>query len=267
MGVVDDAAVADALVHQSGLLRLASACYVLGYADEESLARGLSKQIGVPAVVLDRSIIRLSVLEGVPRELATRINVLPVYEDAERILVAVDDLEAAREALHELQILRGKPVLPHVALRVTLARAIRASFNAMARGQRFLAGAEADAGAATEHGSLVVVSDVDGMDLYTSALPDALVEDVTKEVDIDLLPIDDDFAESPRGRRDSWSGSRPIVDDGSVDTHGDTAGGSGAAEVSGDISVDSVLSPSSVLGGTPSTTPPGSRAATGRRGC
>src|SRR5437879_2775887 len=114
-GVLDEEQLADVLDRQRHSLAVASLCWVLGHADELSLARVLSKQRGVPALVLERSIIRLDVIADVPEELALGGAALPVREDEQRVFVAIEDPRAT-EALSEIQLRKGKVVVPHIAL-------------------------------------------------------------------------------------------------------------------------------------------------------
>ena len=51
-GTLPVAALTDLLKQQQRTLPLASMAYVLGYADEVSLVRGLSRQVGLPGVAL-----------------------------------------------------------------------------------------------------------------------------------------------------------------------------------------------------------------------
>ena len=201
-GVLSEETLADVLDQQRHTLPLASLCYVLGYAEEDELARALSRQYGVPGVVLDRCVIHLDVLEGVSRELLMDHSMLPIYEDERRLFVAAENPRLAAEVLRELQFVRGKTIVPHVALHVTLARTLRACYAALARGQRFvygphcspvadaLDGSLAEAQAAGERGAMFVVSDADHLDsdAYVSPAHEAVVEDVTKElVSLDLF--------------------------------------------------------------------------------
>lgn len=189
-GVLSEETLADVLDQQRHTLPLASLCYVLGYAEEDDLARALSRQYGVPGVVLDRCVIHLDVLEGVSRDLLMHHRMLPIHEDERRIFVAAEDPRLAAEVLRELQFVRGKTIVPHVAVHVTLARTLRACYAALARGQRFVRGPQADPQVAGERGAMVVVSDADHhtSDAYVSPAHEAVVEDVTKElVSLDLF--------------------------------------------------------------------------------
>lgn len=188
-GALNQESLADVLDQQRHTLPLASLCYALGYADEETLARALSKQCGLPGVVLDRGVIKLDVLEGVQREVAMYHNMLPMFEDERRIFVAAVDPAKVREVLRELEFVRGKTLVPHIALHVTLARTIRAAYSARGRGEEYHFGNDAGDDEPGALGSMVVVSDVDTIDdTRQSAAHSAVIEDVTKElVDVDLI--------------------------------------------------------------------------------
>jgi len=235
-GALAEEAIADALNVQRGGLPLASVCYVLGMADEETLVRAVSRQHGVPGVVLDRCVIRLDVLDHVPRDVAVRHRLLPVLEDDRRVFVAAENPAVVAEVLREFQFVSGKTVVAHVALAVTLQRAIRACYGARARGEQFCFGALASDDD-NAYGSMVVVSDLDAMPLDGAAAQEAVLEDVTKEiVDSDLVAfempdtgIDVEFStidgETPVAGEDARTpvaaeGSRP---DGSQSTTGSSS--------------------------------------------
>lgn len=195
--VIDDAALRDVLEIQRHSFPLASLCYLMGHAEEEDLARVLSRQHGVPAVVLDRCIIPLEVLAYVPRDVAHRYNVMPLLEDDRHLFVAAEDPHRVAD------VLRGvggqKALVPHVALKVTLARTIRAAYQAWADGDVLCAGPAADmtaigGGRGHQYGAIVVVSDVDtfaGADGPAVAAQEAVLEDVTKEIiESDLVGIE-----------------------------------------------------------------------------
>ncbi len=191
-GDLSEEALADVLDNQRHTLPFASLCYVLGHADEETLTRALSRQSGVPGIVLDRSVIRLDVLEGLSREQALRHGVLPIFEDDRRVFIAAQNPNGGRELMRELEFVKGKAVVMHIALHVTLARSLRRCYEALARGETHFYGPEADRGPASTHGVMWVVSDVDTIpsDAPAARAHDALIGDVTKEIlDEDLLEI------------------------------------------------------------------------------
>jgi CheY-like chemotaxis protein len=134
--VLLDVEVNDALERQGEQLRLASLCYVLGYAGEHMLAEALAEQTGWPAVVFDESVIDLGVLDGIDLEWARSARALPVLQDRRRVVVAIADPDAGHAVERELERRRGRPVELHVALDITLSRAIRQMFAARERGER-----------------------------------------------------------------------------------------------------------------------------------
>jgi DNA-binding response OmpR family regulator len=190
-GDLSEDALADVLDNQRHTLPFASLCYVLGHADEETLTRALSKQSGMPGVVLDKSIIQLDALDGFHREHALRYGMLPVFEDDRRVFVATRDPTTARDLLRELEFVKGKAVVQHIALHVTLARTIRGAYEARRRGEPAYRGPAAGR-APTNQGVMFVVSDVDSIppDGIEARAHDALVGDITKEIlDDDLVDI------------------------------------------------------------------------------
>ncbi len=194
LGAIDDDALADVLAWQAQPLRLASLCYALGHVDEAALVRALSRQAGMPGVVLDESVIRLSCLAGLPVWLLLDHTLLPVYEDDARIFVATEALAETSRALRQVELHKGKRAVPHVALQITLARTLRACVTAAEQGETYYVGPRARPEQADARGAMVVVSEV-------RASPDsdpearaqeAVIEDVTKEiVDAELIPIDE----------------------------------------------------------------------------
>jgi len=142
-GVIDAAALSDALARQSGRHPVASELYALGYASERQLATALSAQTGWPAVVFDESTIRLDVLEHVSIEWARIFNAIVIYEDDNTLIVAAARPEDAIVPARELAAAREKNVELRIAVDITLARTIRVAFKAYKAGERFLPGPEA----------------------------------------------------------------------------------------------------------------------------
>src|SRR6266540_6201806 len=160
-GVLTEESLTDVLDNQRHTLPFASLCYVLGLSEEEPLVRALSKQRGVPGIVLDRCVIRLSVLSGIPRDVSLRHGILPVFEDVNRLFVAMQD-PSETEILREIGFIKGKAVVPHVGLHITIARALRLAYAADYRGETFWYGSKVVGREADESpGRLIVVSDVD----------------------------------------------------------------------------------------------------------
>jgi CheY-like chemotaxis protein len=142
-GVIDAAALSDALARQSGRHPVASELYALGYASERQLCVALSAQTGWPAIVLDESTIRLDVLEHVSLEWARIFSAMLVYEDSHTMIIAAARPEDAIVPARELGAGRNKNVELRIALDITLARTIRVGFRAWKDGDRYLAGPEA----------------------------------------------------------------------------------------------------------------------------
>lgn len=166
-------------------MQLASLAYAFGLTDEESLARVVSRERGIPAAVLDKSIIALELFDGVAAELALLHRVLPVAEDRRHLFVCAEDPAAVAEVLREIEFIRGKTVVPHVALSLPLRRAMRAGLRARAHGQSFLIGAGAEvAGDLPQGGSIFVVSEPQAPAPGTDAARavQVLQEEVTKEM-------------------------------------------------------------------------------------
>lgn len=145
-GVIDTAALSDALARQSNRHPVASELYALGYASERQLCAALSAQTGWSAIVFDESTIRLDVLEHVSLEWARVFTALIVFEDADMIIIAAARPEDAIVPARELAASRGKHVELRLALDITLARTIRTAFRRWKQGELYLAGAEAERG-------------------------------------------------------------------------------------------------------------------------
>ena len=190
-GALTEEMLADVLDQQRHPLSLGSLCYILGYIQEDVLARALSRQFGVPAVVLDRCAVRLSVLDGVSKSMLVRYGALPIYEDPTHIFIAAQDPRLVPDFLRELAALRGKTPVMHVALQVTLARTLRGCFSARERGDEMYYGPLADSRTAGRFGVMKAVSDIDagsGESIGVAPVGRDQVEDATRELDaLDLI--------------------------------------------------------------------------------
>ncbi|MCA9675325.1 MAG: response regulator [Kofleriaceae bacterium] len=195
----DARALDDVLARQSLRLPVASLCYILGYSPERPLIATLSTVRGRPGVVLDESVVHLEVLGALPRETAMRARVLPLFEDARRVVVAaVDPSEAAAAiAAAEVERVRGKRVELYIALEITLARTIRAAYLGRARGDSYWVGIEAMVDPQARGGKLALVApdDPEGGRVDDAARAHrALVDDVTKEIAMVDLMLDEEDA-------------------------------------------------------------------------
>ena len=199
-GSLTESMLADVLEQQRRGLAIGSMCYILGHVDEDTLARALSRQFGMPSVVLERCIVPLHVLSAVPEDVARRQNILPLYEDEQRLFVAAEDPQKVTDVLREIRFVRGKMPVVHVALQVTLARAIRACYAARNLGQRTHVGRLADNNALDEGGYMFVISEAETTSHQALSSPEAeaVVEDVTKELghlELDAIQqLDDEFS-------------------------------------------------------------------------
>jgi DNA-binding response OmpR family regulator len=194
--IPDSRALEDVLSRQAQPLPIASLCYVLGYAPERPLVAALAASRGFAGVVLDESVIRLEVLGSLARETAMRIRILPIFEDSDRLVLAAADPEAAAGAAGELERVRDRRVEVVIALEVTLARTIRACYLGRSRGDLYWLGTEAVADAAAHGGSmaLVALDDPEGGRIDDTARAHrALINDITKEIQVGDLFLDDDF--------------------------------------------------------------------------
>jgi DNA-binding response OmpR family regulator len=207
-GVLDNVEVNEALERQGERFRLASLCYVLGYAGERALAEALAEQTGWPAVVFDESVLDLGALDLFDPEWMRSARALVVAEDRRRVVVAIADPDSGHEVEREIERLRGRPAELHIALEVTLMRTLRAALHARASGDRLRFGAEVpvEARAAAR---LVVVAPGGGGDAVKAHR--AVFHEATRE----LLAYDElvpQGREPREGRREpSSSGGFPGI--------------------------------------------------------
>ena len=248
----DENALDDILARQSERMPTASVAYVLGYADERSLAGVLAAATGRPAIILDESVIDLTLLDGVVPEAWLGSQMMPVAVDGGNVYVAAahpDQLDA--RVLGRLG-LRGTVVVA-IALAVTVARTVRAGLAARRRGDDVWVGPSADPADATGRPRTVMVgvdedATVDGAPPVDPALAArAVKDDSTKEIHVrELIDRDDDSAIDPElpsqvpilaPRGSAWPTDGPWSRGGSGSTvDSDPAlDAEGAAEVDGDV--------------------------------
>lgn len=152
--VVQPTELREALAAQSGTgRRLASELLARGVADELSLLKTLTLQVGVPGVCIRQLVLPLRFLDVLPQATATSRRVLPVWVDRERIFLAAADPDeqssgaAPPELEAELAFLERKRVVICVALASPLEGLIMRAYEAKARGELELRGAGAEEGA------------------------------------------------------------------------------------------------------------------------
>jgi DNA-binding response OmpR family regulator len=108
--------------------RLCSVALRLGFADERALVRTLSRQLGVPAMVVTEVRPEAGGADLVPREVAERFGVLPARVFNRTLTLLMRD-PADTAALNDLQFVTGKVIRPLVAVEGPLRRAIRLFYD------------------------------------------------------------------------------------------------------------------------------------------
>ncbi|MEZ4400115.1 MAG: response regulator [Kofleriaceae bacterium] len=192
----------DVLARQSERLPTASVAYVLGYADERTLAAVLAAATGRPAVVLDESVVDVTLLGDGGDDDWLRTQAVPVVLDEGTVVVAAahpDQLDLGFLAAHA----GGRPLMVAAALAVTVARTIRAALAARARGERLCPGVRATV-AELPVAALVGIADEplgaaaspsdrhdapSGVDPARAA--QAVIGDSTKQLDVRALAVSD----------------------------------------------------------------------------
>ncbi|MBP8812093.1 MAG: response regulator [Kofleriaceae bacterium] len=196
----DERALEDVLARQSERLPIASVAYVLGYADERTLAGVLAAANGRAAAVLDESVVELALLDGVGAETWLGAQLVPIAVEGGRVYVASAHPEQVDATALVHLAGRGQVVIA-LALAVTVARTIRAALAARARGEATWPGAMVDAG--TPPRVVLVGADedatIDGGALVgdeplaelahddDAAIVRAIRDDSTKELDVRAL--------------------------------------------------------------------------------
>lgn len=212
-GLISDDGITRVLALQAERMPFASVCWILGLLTEDELARALAKRQGVPGIVLSRTVFDLDALTDVPREIALDQRILPALEEKDRLHVAVAN-PAATRALRELELIKGKAVIPHVAVEIPLLRTIQAAYAARAAGRRILIG-EALRSTSASVPAIHVVSDVDDLSWPMAPRPtgEPVQDDVTRE--LDLTSEQELLAEAPAIDLDvdGTSSIRPQVHD------------------------------------------------------
>lgn len=123
--------------------RLASCCLAQGYADEKTLARVLSRQQGVPYVVLSSCCINLELLQLLSLEAARKLMVLPLMrQDKELLLAMADPVDMAR--IDEVRFSTGLRIVEHGALAGMLEDTIEEAYRLLGGPARFWQGSDFD---------------------------------------------------------------------------------------------------------------------------
>ncbi len=128
-GAVTEAQIREALVFQrGGGLRIGEALVQLGHLDETTLARVLAKQLGMPFVDLTKGRLNPDVLARVPADFAVEQGILPVKEQAGKLIAAIDD-QLQRIVADQLQFMLGVDVVCALATPSALAAALATHYG------------------------------------------------------------------------------------------------------------------------------------------
>ena len=123
-GALSEGQLKEAMAHQrTAGLRLGEALVQLGHVDETTLTRALAKQHKMPFVDLDKGRIQEAVIERVPAEVAQEQGIVPLKEQAGKLIVAIDD-PMKRIVADQLTFLLGCDVTCALAAPAALKRAI-----------------------------------------------------------------------------------------------------------------------------------------------
>jgi type IV pilus assembly protein PilB len=126
-GVLDDAKLQAALIEQrrwGG--KLGRTLVDMGFLDEDSMVRALSRQLGLKVIDLDAVQLKRGVLQMLRLDLSERYGVFPVSGDpaAKQLVLASAD-PTNQEALSELEFASGLKISVLVATQSSIDRAIR----------------------------------------------------------------------------------------------------------------------------------------------
>jgi len=123
-GALSEGQLKEAMAHQrTAGMRLGEALVQLGHVDETTLARTLAKQQGMPFVDLDKGRVAEAVIDLVPAEVALEQGIVPLKQQPDKLIVAVDD-PMKRIVADQLRFLLGGEVACALATPSALKRAL-----------------------------------------------------------------------------------------------------------------------------------------------
>jgi hypothetical protein len=129
--LVDAAAVEEAALAAHGAdSRLCSRLLSAGACDEGDLASALAERHGLPGVDLSRSVLDLSALALVPRQVAEADAILPLSTEGGRLHLAVASPDASERIVAEVRFVTGREVSIYVAVLAALREAIDLAYAA-----------------------------------------------------------------------------------------------------------------------------------------
>ncbi|MGC8927577.1 MAG: response regulator [Myxococcota bacterium] len=127
--MINESIIINALMRQKqDGLRICSQILKMGALSEDVLARALSYQYGIPAVVLGKSQILLSNLSLVPYHVAKQNQILPLTVSGDKVIIAMRDPENT-QIISELEFISGRKVMPHIALEFMLLISIEEAYR------------------------------------------------------------------------------------------------------------------------------------------
>ena len=128
-GLLDEEQLKSVLAHQRRFGgRIASISMTLGFASERKLATVLSRQIGVPYLILSESAFPLEPLDGIPHPIAQKLCALPVRRRQKELILALKDPKNIA-VVDELRFTTGARIIEYGALDNTLTEAIEIAYR------------------------------------------------------------------------------------------------------------------------------------------
>ncbi len=121
--------------------KLCSQLLAMGACDEQVLAAVLAEKHGVPGVDLSRTVIRLDVLDKVPRAVAETDRILPLSLDGGRLHLAMASPKDSGRVVDEVRFVTGLEVSAYIAVEASLKRAITGAYDAQENGETVWCGA------------------------------------------------------------------------------------------------------------------------------
>jgi len=99
----------------------------LGYVREEEILSELSRQLQVPVLSMEQLTSTAEVIATIPREIAVKLNLIPLYFEDNNLYVATDN-PLNYYGFQELEEQIGKQVVPYLAKKEHIAIAIEQAY-------------------------------------------------------------------------------------------------------------------------------------------
>lgn len=123
-GIISDTQLSEALrVQTQGKKKLGEVLVDLGHVTEQEIINVLSRQLGIATIDLDEVFIDPAAARCIPKEVAKKYGLIPVYEKDGKLIVAMSD-PLNVYAIDDVRFLTQKPVEPVIALERAVTRAI-----------------------------------------------------------------------------------------------------------------------------------------------